>query len=562
MSRVVPFRAVRPAKPYVRQVAAPPYDVLNAAEARELVRDNPLSFLHVEKSEIDLPDAAGVEDCRIYERAKENLDGMIRRGILFQERSPLFYLYRQQMGERIQTGIVACTDLAEYESGRILRHEFTRADKETERTLHIDTVGAQTGPVFMVYRGRTEIDRVSARVAERPPEYDFVTDAGVRHTAWIISDPAEIREVADGFARVENLYIADGHHRAAAAANVARLRSSRNPADAGEGEHRLLLSVLFPHDQLRIMDYNRAVRDLHGLTEGEFLKRVGDRFRIAENFTEKKPARPHEFGMYLNGVWRSLTASAEILREDDPVAGLDVSLLQENLLAPDSRHPGPTDRPAARIHRGHPGDGGAGKAGRPGRLRRCLFPLSPNRGADDGRGGPGEGHAAEIHLVRTQASERSVRPSPGVTMMEESLVREGERADAICGGRLRVIQRERGYRFSLDALLLAHFVMLREGDDLIDLGTGGRGRCAHPGPARPLRAHPRDRYPGGACGDGEAERRPERPRRPRGDPQGRCPRAFELLRAPLLFRGRLQPPLPASPVGADESGFREGRGQT
>ncbi|MCE5264978.1 MAG: DUF1015 family protein [Deltaproteobacteria bacterium] len=335
MSRVVPFRAVRPAKPFVRQVAAPPYDVLNAAEARELVRDNPLSFLHVEKSEIDLPDAGGVEDCRIYERAKENLEGMIHKGILFQEQSAVFYLYRQQMGgERLQTGIVACTDLAEYESGRILRHEFTRADKEKERTLNIDTVGAQTGPVFMVYRGRTEIDRVSARVAARPPEYDFTAAGGVRHTVWIISDPAEIREVADGFARVETLYIADGHHRAAAAANVARLRSARNPAGAGEGEHRLLLSVLFPHDQPRIMDYNRAVRDLHGLTEAEFLKRVGDRFRIAENFTEKEPARPHEFGMYLNGVWRRLTASAEILREDDPVAGLDVSLLQENLLSP------------------------------------------------------------------------------------------------------------------------------------------------------------------------------------------------------------------------------------
>ena len=334
MSRVVPFRAVRPARPFVRQVAAPPYDVMNVAEARQQVQGNPLSFLHVEKSEIDLPDAAGVEDRRIYERARENLDGMIRRGILFPEVSAVFYLYRQQMGERSQTGIVACTDLAEYESGRILRHEFTRADKERERTLHVDTVGAQTGPVFMVYRGQAEIDGLSARVAERTPEYDFTTDAAVRHTVWVVADPAEIREAADGFARVEKLYIADGHHRAAAAANVARLRSSRNTADGGEGEHGLLLSVLFPSDQLQIMDYNRAVRDLGGLTEAEFLKGVGDRFRIDEDFTAKKPARPHEFGMYLKGGWRRLTARAEILREDDPVAGLDVSLLQENLLAP------------------------------------------------------------------------------------------------------------------------------------------------------------------------------------------------------------------------------------
>ena len=334
MSRVVPFRALRPGKPFVRQVAAPPYDVLNVAEARQQVRDNPLSFLHVEKSEIDLPDAAGVEDRRIYARAKENLEGMIRQGILVQEESAVFYLYRQQMGERVQTGIVACAGIAEYETGRILRHEFTREDKERERTLHIDTVGAQTGPVFLTYRGRVEIDRLTARIAGRPPEYDFTADDGVRHTVWIIRDPAEIREVAEGFTPVEAIYIADGHHRAAAAATVARLRSSRNPGDRGDGEHHFLLAVLFPHDQLRIMDYNRAVRDLNGLTEAAFLKRIGDHFLITEDFTVKSPGRPHEFGMYLKGDWRRLTARVGILREDDPVAGLDVSLLQENLLGP------------------------------------------------------------------------------------------------------------------------------------------------------------------------------------------------------------------------------------
>ena len=334
MSRVVPFRALRPAKPFVRQVAAPPYDVLNVSEARQQVRDNPLSFLHVEKSEIDIPDAAGVEDHRIYTRAKENLEGMIRRGVLFQEESAAFYLYRQQMGGHIQTGMVVCADIAEYETGRILRHEFTRKDKEKERTLNIDMVGAQTGPVFLVYCGREEIDRLTARIAERPPEYDFTADDGVRHTVWIIRDPAEIREVEDGFSAVEKLYIADGHHRVAAAANVARLRSCRMPGDRGEGEHHLLLAVLFPHDQPRIMDYNRAVRDLNDLTEAEFLERVDVCFRIEGDFGAMAPGRRHEYGMYLKGGWRRLTARAEILREDDSVAGLDVSLLQENLLAP------------------------------------------------------------------------------------------------------------------------------------------------------------------------------------------------------------------------------------
>ena len=334
MSRVVPFQALRPGKPFVGRVAALPYDVLNVAEARQQVRENPLSFLHVEKSEIDLPDAAGVEDRRIYARAKENLERIIRQGNLFQEESAAFYLYRQQMGERVQTGIVACVSIAEYETGRIKRHEFTRADKERERTLHIDTVGAQTGPVFLAYRRREAIDRLTAQVAERPPEYDFTADDGVVHTVWVIRDPAEIREVAEGFTPVEALYIADGHHRAAAAAMVARLRSSRNPGDRGEEAHHFMLAALFPHDQLRIMDYNRAVRDLNGLTKAAFLKQIGEHFVISKDFTVRSPERSHEFGMYLKGGWYGLMARTEILREHDPVAGLDVSLLQENLLGP------------------------------------------------------------------------------------------------------------------------------------------------------------------------------------------------------------------------------------
>lgn len=334
MSRVVPFRALRPGNAAVRQVAAPPYDVLNVSEARERVLHNPLSFLRVEKSEIDLTDSAGVEDRRIYERAKENLDALIHQGNLVQEESDAFYLYRQQMGNHIQTGIVACVSLAEYESGRIRRHEFTRPDKERERTLHVDTVGAQTGPVFLTYRGEGEIDRLTAQVAKRPPEYAFTVDNGVCHTVWVIRDPAETRAITEGFEPVEALYIADGHHRAAAAAAVARLRSSRNSCDRGDEAHHFMLAVLFPNDQLRIMDYNRAVRDLNGLTEAAFLARVGEKFRISPDFAEKSPGRRHDFGMYLGGAWRRLTARAEILREDDPISGLDVSLLQQNLLGP------------------------------------------------------------------------------------------------------------------------------------------------------------------------------------------------------------------------------------
>jgi uncharacterized protein (DUF1015 family) len=334
MSLVAPFRALRPGKPFVRRVAAPPYDVLNAAEAREFVRDNTLSFLHVEKSEIDLPDAAGVEDLRIYRKAKENLEALLRNRILFREEDEAFYLYRQRMGARVQTGIVGGVSIGEYRSGRIRRHELTREDKERERTLHIDAVGAQTGPVFLTYRGREEIDRLAVRVSAGEPEADFTAADGVAHTVWAIRDPALVREVAEGFAPVEALYIADGHHRAAAAANVARLREERNPGGSGNAGRGLMMAVLFPHDQLRIMDYNRAVRDLNGLTESAFLERIGRCFAVSENHPGKNPRKPHDFGMFLGGAWRLLTAREQILRDDDPIAGLDVSLLQEHLLGP------------------------------------------------------------------------------------------------------------------------------------------------------------------------------------------------------------------------------------
>ena len=334
MSLVIPFRALRPAKPFVAQVAAPPYDVVNVAEARELVRNNPLSFLHVEKSEIDLPDAAGVDDPRIYDRAKENLNRMIREGVIFQEKEEAFYLYRQQMGGHIQTGIVAGVSVAEYEAGRIIRHELTRADKERERTRHIDTVGAQTGPVMLAYRRREVIDRLVARVAAGQPEYDFTAADGVGHTVWVIDDRHLIREVAEGFAGVDALYIADGHHRAAAAATVARLRRERTFLHSGGEAYHFMLGVLFSHDQLRIMDYNRAVRDLGDLTEELFLKRTGENFLVSAGFAKKAPEVPHTFGMYLGGLWYGLKARDGILREDDPIAGLDVSLLQERVLGP------------------------------------------------------------------------------------------------------------------------------------------------------------------------------------------------------------------------------------
>jgi uncharacterized protein (DUF1015 family) len=334
MSLVIPFRALRPSKSIASQVAAPPYDVMNREEAKRFVRSNPLSFLHVEKSEIDVPDAKDVDDQRIFDRAKANLQGLIDKGALRREKTAAFYLYRQRVGDHSQTGIVAGVSIAEYDAGRIRRHELTRADKEKERTRHIDTVGAQTGPVFLTYRGRGAIDRLTARVTAMSPEYDFTAGGGVVHTVWVLSDPAEIRAVVEEFAQVDSLYIADGHHRAVAAATVARIRKDRNPGDRGDEGYHILMAVLFPREQVRIMDYNRAIRDLNGHTAKAFLAQVSQNFLISEDYREKSPERRHEFGMYLDGTWRHLTARKEILRDDDPIAGLDVSLLQEHLLGP------------------------------------------------------------------------------------------------------------------------------------------------------------------------------------------------------------------------------------
>ena len=292
MSLVVPLKLLRPALTFAGRVAAPPYDVLDVAEARRLVRENPCSFLRVEKSEVDLADAGGVDDARIYARAKENLEDLVRRGVMLRDSAAAFYLYRQRMGAHVQTGIVAGVSLAEYEAGRIRRHELTREDKERERTRHIDTVGAQTGPVFLAYRGREEIDGLTVRVSAGLPEIDFTAPDGVAHTVWGIADPLLVWEITAAFGAVEALYIADGHHRAAAAATVARLRQGRNPAARGGEPHHLLLGVLFPHDQLRIMDYNRAVRDLQGLTAEAFLARVGERFTLTPDFTARAPRGP------------------------------------------------------------------------------------------------------------------------------------------------------------------------------------------------------------------------------------------------------------------------------
>lgn len=333
MAEIVPFKALRPQKQYVKAVASPPYDVVNREEAQRIAEGNPLSYLHVEKSEIDLPDDIVAPDNAIYEMARSNLDGLIRDGILFQDKKACLYIYAQEMQGARQFGIVGGISVAEYERGAIKKHELTREDKELDRTRHVNTVNAHTGPVFITYRARPALNLLIADEVAKPPEYEFTADDGVSHAVWILDADDKIKFIVREFADIGTLYIADGHHRAAAAAAVARLRRGKTPLAPITG-YENMLAVLFPHTQLHIMDYNRVVKDLNGLSNAEFLAACGKDFTVSGDFQEKSPHRMHEFGMYLDGRWYKLVAKAGTYDNAHPIGRLDVSVLQENLLAP------------------------------------------------------------------------------------------------------------------------------------------------------------------------------------------------------------------------------------
>lgn len=333
MALVLPFRAIRPQRRLAAQVAALPYDVMTREEAIIAVAGKPLSFLHVEKSEIDVPDQTPNHDPLIYETAKLNFTRMLEDSVLSQDEVPCFYIYRQQMGSQIQTGIVAVVSAGEYDEGKIKKHELTRQDKEDDRINHVNKVDAQTGPVFLTYQSRPQLNALIEQVTKNDPEYDFTAEDGVIHTAWLVADARQIEEIKKEFSAIDALYIADGHHRAKAASSVARIRRSNDNSQENR-EYEKVLAVLFPHDQLKVMDYNRAVKDLNGLTPQEFKEKISSAFEIAENFTLKSPQKFHDFGMYLAGKWYKLTIKEGIYNDNDPVARLDAAILQDHLLAP------------------------------------------------------------------------------------------------------------------------------------------------------------------------------------------------------------------------------------
>ncbi|MBS1736041.1 MAG: DUF1015 domain-containing protein [Bacteroidetes bacterium] len=328
MISISPFKALRPEPQFARQVASRPYDVLNTKEAKVEAEGNPLSFLHITKSEIDLPVGTDVHSKEVYLKAKENLDAFISKPILFSESKPCYYIYSLQMNGRTQTGLVACSSVEDYENGKIKKHEFTRPEKEKDRIDHIVATGAQTGNVFIAFKDIEELNELMLKWQnDKSPVYNFTAADGIQHTVWVINDEKVIDRITELFRMdVESTYIADGHHRIASAARVKYMLP-----DNEEAGH--FLSTLFPASQLAIMDYNRVVRDLNGLDEDNLLQRINKNFTIEKENSSYKPDKPHNFGMYLKGQWYKLTALDGTFATD-PVNILDTAILQKNLLEP------------------------------------------------------------------------------------------------------------------------------------------------------------------------------------------------------------------------------------
>lgn len=333
MSVIRPFRALRPKKEYAGLVAALPYDVMNSAEARKKVKGAPYSFIHVDKAEVDLPEDVDLYSPAVYAKAAENLHKLENDGICFREETPKLYVYRQQMGETVQTGIVGCASADDYLNGVIRRHELTRADKEEDRIRHVDTCNANTGPIFLAYRRKAEIDAVIDRTTANSPEYDFVSDGGVRNTVWVIDDEKDIAALTAAFESVENLYIADGHHRAASAVKVAQKRRNENPGYTGEEEFNYFLAVYFRADELKILDYNRLLKDTNGCTDEELFAKLGEVFDISESEKAVSPVSRHSFGMFYKEKWYSLRLKDGLSDESNAVESLDVSLLQKYVIS-------------------------------------------------------------------------------------------------------------------------------------------------------------------------------------------------------------------------------------
>ncbi len=329
MATFKPFKAFRPLPEYAHEVAAKPYDVLNSNEAREEVKGHPLSFLHVGKPEIDLDPGIDLYDVRVYEKGKENLLKLIKDGIIAEDPERYFYVYAQTMDGRTQYGLVGCASVDDYWNDVIKKHEKTRKAKEEDRSNHVRVTNSHSGPIFLTYRDVNAINEIVDEVCKTTPDNDLVAIDGIRHQSWVIRDKQINAKIEQILAAVPCFYVADGHHRSAAAGIVGRERQKANPNHKGDEEYNYFLAVLFPASHLKIFDYNRVVKDLNGLTKDEFFEKVKKHFSIEPSATQFKPGKKGDIGLYIDGKWYKMTASKELLSNPDPVEKLDVAILQK-----------------------------------------------------------------------------------------------------------------------------------------------------------------------------------------------------------------------------------------
>lgn len=334
MAKFRGFRAYRPSKENQSVIPALPYDVMSSMEAREMFKDKPLAFMHIDRAEIDFEIGVDQYSKEVYEKAKSNLLKLEENGDLIQDENNCFYIYKQVMNGRVQTGLVGCASIDDYKNNVIKKHEHTLAKKEQDRINHVNTCDANTGPIFLTYRKSDVISQtINTWMENHTPEYDFTAD-DVLQQVWVIDDEGTNKLLSDAFKQVDALYIADGHHRCASAVKVGELRRKENPNYTGDEEFNYFLAVAFPDKDLEIMDYNRVVKDLNGLSFDEFCSKVSEKFEIAALPCQQKPAEKHTFSMYYDGKWYTLKAKAGTFDSSDPVAQLDVSILQNNLLDP------------------------------------------------------------------------------------------------------------------------------------------------------------------------------------------------------------------------------------
>jgi len=333
MAKIRAFKGVRPRAEIAKTVCAPPYDVINSDEARKMAEGNPQSFLYVDKPEIALPVNTDLYSPEVYAAGRKALERLMAEGVLVKDATPMLYVYQQEWRGAVQTGLIACVAVDDYDEDLVKKHEKTRKDKEDDRARHVDVTGANAGLVFLTYRASSEIDRILAKVMEKKPVYDFVTADEVTHRLFLVDDQATIDMLVTGFSRISPLYVADGHHRAASGSRVRALRRDRNPKHTGNEEYNFVMCGIFPDEQLRILAYNRVLKDLNGHCDDDFMKKLSEKFEI-EKCGSAPELKLHQFGMYMNGAWLRLTAKPASFDAKHPVESLDAAILQNNVLAP------------------------------------------------------------------------------------------------------------------------------------------------------------------------------------------------------------------------------------